>query len=393
MTKFIYLEAIIKPRDLRDSVLLAIIMISFIAPEVKAGSRDQAYRLHNRLAGVPPSPAVLNEMDTLIKNGDQKGAALKAIDNKNFYDLVLKTWVKRWTNVDDSPRVPLNDYVATVVGIVRDDIPFDQVLYGDHLYIANPSIANPVTPYKKENNDHYESIDNRYLSLKDNLVRVNQSEVNGISDTAGVLTSRAAASAFFSAGTNRRMTRYTFMNYLCRDFEALHDINITDYHVRRDVERNPGGDSRTYKSQCVGCHAGQDALGGAWAHFDFVNNEIKYTPGVVVAKINKNNLFEDGYVTTNDEWVNLWANGQNASLGWPSTNSGKGARELGMMLSRSRAFAECMSTRVFELVCLRKPKIDQERKEIKRLADTFQLNANYNMKNLFAETSLLCMGE
>lgn len=315
------------------------------------------------------------------------------MDNQNFYNITLKNWVKRWTNVDDSPRVPLNDYVATVLGIIRDDIPFDQVLYGDHLYIASATTPVTIPAYDKKNNNQYVELENRFVSLKDYLTRVNQSEVTGIKDTAGVLTTRAAASAFFSAGTNRRMTRFTFMNFLCRDFEAVHDINISDYHVRRDVERNPGGDSRTYRNQCVGCHAGQDGLGGAWAYFDFADNEIKYTEGTVAAKINKNNLYPDGYVTTNDEWVNLWAEGQNASLGWPSKTTGKGARELGMMISRSRAFAECMSTRVFELVCVRKPKIANEKKEIKRLADLFQANDRFSMKNLFAETSILCMGE
>lgn len=368
-------------------------LVALFSSEAFSGAREQAYRLHNRLASVPPTTDTLNQMETLIKNGNSKEAALRAMDNQNFYNITLKNWVKRWTNVDDSPRVPLNDYVATVLGIIRDDIPFDQVLYGDHLYIASPTTPVTIPAYDKKNNNQYVELENRFVSLKDYLTRVNQSEVTGIKDTAGVLTTRAAASAFFSAGTNRRMTRFTFMNFLCRDFEAVHDINISDYHVRRDVERNPGGDSRTYRNQCVGCHAGQDGLGGAWAYFDFADNEIKYTEGTVTAKINKNNLYPDGYVTTNDEWVNLWAEGQNASLGWPNKTTGKGARELGMMISRSRAFAECMSTRVFELVCVRKPKIANEKKEIKRLADLFQANDRFSMKNLFAETSILCMGE
>lgn len=332
-------------------------------------------------------------MENLIKNGSTKEAAKVAIENKNFYDLTLKNWVKPWTNVDQTSRVPLNDYVATVVGMVRDDIPFDQVLYGDHLYIAAANTPVTIPAYNKKDNNQYIEMESKFVSLKDYLTRVSQSQTTGIKDTAGVITTRAAASAFFSAGTNRRMTRFTFMNYLCRDFEAVHDINVPDYHVRRDVERNPGGDSRTYRNQCVGCHAGQDGLGGAWAYFDFVDNEIKYTDGKVVDKINKNNLYADGYVTTNDEWVNIWANGQNSNLGWPDKQTGKGARELGMVVARSRAFAECMSTKVFELVCIRKPKIDSEKKEIKRLADIFQANDNFNMKNLVAETSILCLGE
>ncbi len=332
-------------------------------------------------------------METLIKNGNPKQAALVAIDNPNFYGLTLKNWAKKKTNVDGTSRVPLNDYVATIIGIVRDDIPFDQVLYGDHLYIAAPNTPVTIPAYDKKNNNQYVELENRFVNLKDYLTRVSQSQTTGIADTAGVITTRAAAAAFFSAGTNRRMTRFTFMNYLCRDFEAVHDINIADFHVRRDVERNPGGDSRTYRNQCVGCHAGQDGLGGAWAYFDFVDNEIKYTPGTVVAKINKNNLYKDGFVTTNDEWINMWATGQNAVLGWPEKVEGKGARELGMMIARSRAFAECMSSQVFELVCIRKPKIASEKAQVKTLADSFQAGEKFSMKNLFAETSTLCLGE
>ncbi|MBC7714843.1 MAG: hypothetical protein H7177_15965 [Rhizobacter sp.] len=393
MSEIIYGRGLIKFQKLFVKELVAISLVSLFSVQAFADAKSQAYRLHNRLTGVPPTSDVLSQMETLIKNGNPKGAALKAIDNQNFYNLTLKNWVKRWTNVDHSPRVPLNDYVATVIGMVRDDIPFDQVLYGDHLYIAAANTPVTVPAYSNKDNKQYETLENNFVSLKDYLVHANQSEVTGIKDTAGVITTRASAAAFFSAGTNRRMTRFTFINYLCRDFEAVHDINIADFHVRRDVERNPGGDSRTYRNQCVGCHAGQDGLGGAWAYFDFVGDQLTYTPGTVAPKILKNVLYKDGYLTKDDSWVNLWADGQNAVLGWPDKVSGNGAKELGMMVSRSRAFAECMSSKVFELVCIRKPKIASEIAEVKTLADSFQSGDKFNMKNLFAETSVLCLGE
>ncbi len=357
-----------------------------------ASDTSKAYRLYSRLNGITPTKARLDEMKSMIAVKNPKGAALKAMEDKHFYNTFLKNWFKSWSNVERTARVPLNDYVATAIGIIKDDIPFDQVLYGDHLYIGSTTTVT-LTPYSKTDNKHYEEIDRNQLSLKDTLVKVSQSQTTGISDTAGVLTTRAAGSAFFSAGTNRRMTRFTFMNFLCRDFEAVHDVNVPDYHVRRDVERNPGGDSRVYKSQCVGCHAGQDALGGAFAYFDFNNNELKYTPGVVVAKINKNNKYSEGWVTADDSFENLWAEGQNANLGWPEVRSGNGARQFGMMISRSRAFSECMAFRAYEAVCFHRPNTTFERSEIKRLADLFQQNENYNMKNLIAETAISCLGE
>jgi hypothetical protein len=356
-------------------------------------SKMKAFRIYNRLAGVPPVPTILTEIDTLVKAGKAKEAALRSMDDSNFYNLTLKNWIKPWTNIDKTNRIILNDYVATAIGIIRDNIPFDQILYGDHLYIAGVGTPGTIPVYDKKTNLHYQRLEESRVSLKDYLVRVSQSKTTGIKDTAGVLTTRAAGLAFFSAGTNRRATRFAFMNYLCRDFEALHDINIPDYHVRRDVERNPGGDSRTYRNKCVGCHAGQDALGGAFAYFDFVNGEVVYTEGVVAAKINKNVGYADGWITKDNSWVNTWAEGQNANLGWPSQTTGNGVRELGVMLSRSRAFSECMSTKVYELVCLRTPTSTTDKTEMRRLADIFQLDENYNMKNLIAETAASCVEE
>lgn len=356
-------------------------------------AKKRAWKMYNRLTGTPPEPSVLMDLETLITNGKVKDAALKAMDNTNFYDITLKNWIKPWTNVDKTNRVPLNDYVATALGIIRDDIPFDQIIYGDHLYIAGLNTPGTIPLYEKKSNEHYQKLEDGKASLKDNLVKVDQSTTTGIKDTAGVLTTRASGEAFFSAGTNRRATRFMFMNFMCRDFEALHDINISDYHVRPDVERNPGGDSRVYRNKCVGCHAGPDALGGAFAYFDFNNKEVTYKPGVVTPKINKNVSYKEGWVTKDDSWVNLWVEGQNANLGWPSKNSGNGVKELGMMISRSRAFSECMSTKVYELVCLRTPVSDFDKKEMRRMADLFQKNETYSMKNLIAETAASCVEE
>lgn len=360
---------------------------------VAATSKMRAYKIYNRLAGVPPEAAVLTEVDNLVKAGKVKEAALRAMDDSNFYNLTLKNWIKPWSNVDKTNRTLLNDYVATAIGIIRDNIPFDQILYGDHLYIAGTGTPGTIPVYDKKNNNHYQKLEESRASLKNYLVRVSQSKTTGIKDTAGVLTTRAAGLAFFSAGTNRRATRFTFMNYLCRDFEALHDINISDYHVRRDIERDPGKDSRTYRNKCVGCHAGQDALGGAFAYFDFINGEVVYTDGVVVPKINKNVSYPEGWVTKDNSWTNTWAQGQNSNLGWPSKTSGNGVRELGVMLSRSRAFSECMSTKVYELVCLRTPTSESDKSEMRKLADIFQQDESYNMKNLIAETTAVCVEE
>src|SRR3974390_3323189 len=95
-----------------------------------AGSREQAKRIHDRLNGAPPDQATLDAMQAKIDGGDPKGAALLAIDNPNgnFYSVVLKNFVTPWTNTDQTAFAPLNDYTATVIGMVRDEVPFNTVL-------------------------------------------------------------------------------------------------------------------------------------------------------------------------------------------------------------------------------------------------------------------------
>jgi hypothetical protein len=371
--------------------LIIIILLQFSSLTIgQENHRQKAWQLHNRIAGVPPQVAVLDQMETLIRNNQVEQAAQLAMQNPLFYSLTLKNWFKSWSNAEESNRVELNDYVATAIGMIRDDIPFDSVLYGDHLYIFE-NIPN-LPAYSPSNNEHYGSAEQQGVNFVTSLVHTSQSALTGITDTAGVLTTRASGAAFLSAGTNRRLTRFTFMNYLCRDFEAVMDFNTPDIYVRRDVERDPGGDSRTYRNNCVGCHAGQDALGGAFSYFDFQNNRVVHAPGTVQAKINLNNLFEDGHVVQDARWHNLWHQGSNASLGFRGAQEGYGARELGQMLARSEAFSQCMATRAFELVCLNSPSGTAEITAIESLAARFEENNNYNMKNLIAGTAAACLG-
>lgn len=368
-----------------------LLLLLFVSPLTFAGPRDQAYRLHNRLTGVPPSATVLGQMEGLIQSGQAEAAAELAMQNPRFYDVVIKNWVKDWTNEEQTNRVPLNDYVATVIGIIRDDLPFDRVLHGDYLYVS----SNAAAPaYDNANNDHYEYLENNRVSLAQTLQVMQQSQVTGVADTAGVITTRASGKAFFDAGTNRAMTRFTFMNFLCKDFEALHDTTIPDIYVHRDVDRAPGGDSRQYKNKCVGCHAGQDALVGAWAYFDWDGTQVTYNPNQVTPKINANVLFSDGHVVTDDSWQNLWSSGQNAVLGWRGqSHAGTGARALGRYLASTQAFSQCMAERVFKLVCVKEPQSASDIAAVQSYATEFENNNEYNMKELISKTSTLCLGE
>ncbi len=393
---------------------LVLIAFAWLGPsDAHAGARDQAYRLYSRLTGVPPTDAELTQMESLISQGKVKDAARVATQSFFFVNSNLVRFAKPWSNQGRSPRpengedsrVPLNDFVATVVGMVRDDVPFDQVLYGDILYKGVDGLAN-VTPFSLENNDHYRDIGSRVapfaggLDLRDRGTLVSASQValhatavdNQVTDVAGVLTSRQSGLAFFSAGTNRRPTRYAFINFLCHDMEEVSDATVADIRIRRDVDRAPTGDSKIFLTTCKGCHAGMDGLSGAWARFNF-GSRLEYTAGVQ-GKMNQNAVFAGGYVTNNDGWVNLWSTGPNTKLGWRATpSSGNGANALGRVLAGTRAFSVCMAKRAFRFVCLRESFADEE-STIAALADRFEANNGFNMRNLIEDAAVLpqCLG-
>ncbi len=211
-----------------------------------------------------------------------------------------------------------------------------------------------------------------------------------------MITTRAAAEAFFSAGTNRRMWRFLSINHLCRDLEDVADITRPVDRIRQDVSRSPGGDSSIFHNSCTGCHSGMDPLAGAFAYFEFDMDQGRmiYTPGQVQPKnlINAN-TFPFGYITVDDRWDNFWRVGPNSGLGWRAPEAGGyGPKGLGTEVAASRAFSVCQVQKVFEHVCFRPPGDDDDVTEIYRIADVFETE-NYSMKRVFAETALFCMGD
>lgn len=376
-----------------------------------ADSTDQAKRLHDRIAGVPPDAATLADMQADIDAGDPLSAAMTATTAPEFYNITLKNFAAPWTNRDFSVFVPLDDYIATFIGIVRDDVDFRELLMGDILYIGS---GGGVPAYANDNNNHYESLDNQGVDLQTNLTQTTQSSVTGLpsSATAGILTSRSAAKAFFIDGTNRAMFRFTMVNHMCRDMEEVHDVSRVPDRIRQDVSRSPGGDSRVFLNNCIGCHSGMDAMAQAFAYYDYEydamadpdaqNGRLSYnasgqvdpvTGTRVEEKYFNNNLnFEHGYITPDDNWVNYWRAGPNKVLGWSDSlpGSGNGAKSLGEELANSDAFAQCQVEKVFENVCLRPPQDSADRAQVASMVSSF--TSNYNLRETFAESAVYCMG-
>ncbi|MGB5473621.1 MAG: hypothetical protein WBQ78_09095 [Gammaproteobacteria bacterium] len=361
--------------------------------------RRQAKRIHDRIAGVPPSNTVLDAMEAAIGSNDAIGAAGMAMANSAFYNVTLKNFAAPWSNRDQNVFVPLNDYTATVIGMIRDNVPFNQLLSADIIYTGSPSL--PISGYSTTSNAHYQELEDGGYDLMTALVPDVQSVVTGLPSnaTAGVMTTRGAAEAFFVAGTNRAMFRFTLLNHLCNDLEQVKDTSRPTDRIRQDISRSPGGDSRLFLNSCVGCHSGMDPMAQAFAYYNFDENSgsIEYTPGIVQPKYFINSdTFKHGYVTPDDRWDNYWRDGQNSLLGWDTNGmnlagSGSGAKELGIELANSRAFASCQVKKVFKTVCLREPGNTADRNEVDTITDNF-IASNYNMKTVFADTAIYCMG-
>jgi hypothetical protein len=192
------------------------------------------------------------------------------------------------------------------------------------------------------------------------------------------------------------MFRFTMVNHMCNDMEQVHDPKLIPDRIRQDVSRSPGGDSRLFFNNCVGCHTGMDPLTQAFAYYNFdeTSGSIEYTPGVVQPKYFNNDAnFEYGYRTPDDSWDNYWREGQNQFLGWsPSlTGSGSGAKSMGEELANSDAFASCQVKKVFRAVCLREPEDAADRFQVSQMVTSLQ--AGYRMKQTFAEAAVYCMGQ
>lgn len=394
------------------AIALSIALISLSA---EAGPAERAKRIFDRLTGVPPSAGDLSQMQTLLAS-DPISAANYAMNNAAFYNATLKNWATPWTNRDGNKFAPLNDYTATVIGLVRDREDYRKVLYDDVLYVPD---AATYGAYSASNNNAYVALENSGADMGNAgvLKKITQSSVSSAAP-AGVMTTRAAARAFFIDGTNRAMFRFTLKNHLCNDMEQVQDTTRPTDRIRQDVPRSPGGDSRLFMNGCVGCHSGMDPMAQAFAYYNFAYDktatdqdtaqnagQIQYTPGVVQPKyfINANH-FSEGYVTPDDHWDNYWRSGPDTAIfGWSSTTlpprdnhngtyGGSGAKSLGMELANSEAFAVCSVKKVFQAVCLRDPATSDQPAFTTMLNDFKSGYHAYDLKNTFAEAAVYCSG-
>jgi len=404
---------VVSARGRRAAVMGTLLAGALAASPAHAGPNEQARRIYERIAGVPPSAAELATMVGALggcsgscnPNNPADYAAMQlaaqtATSAATFYNVTLKNMVIPWTNRDQTVFAPLNDYAATVIGMVHDDVDFRTALSADILYVVNGVSPAP----SNSSNAHYAAAEANGVDLSTALKATSQSAVYGTptAATAGLLTTYGAESAFFINGTNRAMFRFTMINHFCNDMQTLMDTTRPTDRIRQDVARSPGGDSRVFLNTCVGCHSGMDPMAQAFAYYNFNGTVVgpgtntgtmQYTPGMVQPKylINSNN-FVYGFVTPDDSWSNRWRGGVNASLGWDPTlpGYGNGAKSLGMELESSDAFAQCQVVKVFTAVCFRAP-LQSDQTAISSIKASFKSNGK--LKQVFQQAAAACPGQ
>ena len=140
------------------------------------------------------------------------------------------------------------------------------------------------------NNDHYATAETNGVDL---MRRAEGDHAVGVYGTAGRGDRgphhhvRRAPRAFFINGTNRAMFRFTMINHMCHDMETVQDTTRPPDRIRQDVARSPGGDSRIFLNNCVGCHSGMDPMAQAFAYYNFdgtAGTSSMYTAGQVQPK-------------------------------------------------------------------------------------------------------------
>ena len=148
-------------------VLFTTLLLSLTGTSAWADYRDQAKRIYDRIAGVPPDDTTITTMADLLDNNNQADAvqaAMIAVEAPEFYSVTLKNFAAPWTNRDQSVFVPLNDYTPRHrhgPGRRRTSGKF----CGDIICVG----TGHSPPYSRTSNAHYEALERQGSICKADL--------------------------------------------------------------------------------------------------------------------------------------------------------------------------------------------------------------------------------
>lgn len=385
-----------------------IISLAAMIPNLATATpRDQAKKIYESLAGIPPSAQVLDQLEALVKADKLDEVTALAMDQENFLRITVKQMASAWTNVQKNIDVPLNDYSATVIGIVRDGKSSKDLVSGDVIYVGESTPASKDTGlpanqrigvYQPQNNTHYTNFENGPFSFKTELVEKSQVAITklgapaGPAVSSGVLTLRAFGEAYYSAGTNRRSWEAVVMTFFGKNMRDMHDLTLPGGFIRRDVDRSPGGEETKFRAECLGCHAWMDPMTKAFAHIDFVGAIMIYNAATIPAKMNRNqDTYPEGYEVKDDHWVAQMHLGTNAYMGFKGPYEGVGIESFGKFIADADQFPKGLAYHVFKSVCNHAP-MGADQPIIDKMASN-HVAGGYKMKSLFSDAAIACKGQ
>jgi hypothetical protein len=344
-------------------------------------------QLFSHLAGapVPMTDPRFRRVVGLIGKGNFMEAAKVVMNEQNFLKVRIRNFSLPFINKDKRPKDTLTDLQALIIGVTRDELDARTILTGDIAYVGYPNLGLPAS--SRKDNDHYMEFENRDLDFEKDLVRVDK-QWPDLKERSGAFTTRAWAAAYYDAGTNRLAMKYAIDAFMCQEQHSYKIRGLPDYHVRRDVDRAQGGDPWQYHNDCRGCHAAMDGLDGAFAHLDFLNGELTFKTDGVVDKVNKNSYYyPEGYITTDDSWVNLLENHPTVDFGWRGPKTGMGVGAFAKLIADSKGFSRCMVQKTFLEVCGRTIQ-EGAPQALDAIAMDFEQNG-YVLKDLFSKIAIM----
>lgn len=374
-------------------VALAVLVAPIASAEITA-ARTRAANLYVAVTGIRVSidDQRVIAMEALINQNRERDAVKIATGDADFIEGRIQALAKRMSNRDETILAPLSDFVATFMGAVRDDTDARELLTGNFVYgfgleklTADQRRFLERDDVSNVSNMHYERATSLRLSPFIHLTKRSPQKANGegaVVDAAGLLSTRSFMQAHTEAGTNRRAVEYSFREFLCAAAEDWMDVTRPDDWVARDVDRYAGGSTTRYLQTCKGCHAQIDGFRGAFAHNDFPNNSIVYTPTTIPRKYAQNaQIFPQGRPTTDNSWINYATGPANAErFGWRGDfKSGKGLNAFGKLIANSKGYSRCLSRRMFSEICKRDA-LPSEEIAIRSMANEFE--KTYKLKDL-----------
>ncbi len=387
----------------RNGLVLPLLFSVFLSGY--ANGSESSTRLWRILNGthLQSSDPINQQIEDLIAVGKLREAA--ALTTKSSRSTFLVNRVRQTfaplASRDVDPLTPIGDFTLTIMKAVQLDRPLNELFMGGMRFgMKSQSIDDRDNAQKSTAAIHAQLksflTDEAFIG-SDAFVDVGQPALYPES-RLGVLTSAQYGVAIFEGGTNRRAVRKIVEDWLCvGTIDRIKNYNIPDLWVGRDVERTPGGHFQNYANGCVGCHAGMDAVRGAFARYDILNLSVtdRYPGGTVATtdpeydavqmKMNINSQnFPSGYHVTDSRWEhNGWMPIRPDLVG----SVYRRPSDISALILSSPELYSCLTKRVQASLCPDRQDITQE---IDRVASRFQ--SHKSLRTVFLDAAVeICL--